>query len=248
MSALVLKLIAMASMLIDHIGCSLRVAGILQYGDDLYKTLRFIGRLAFPIYGFLLVQGAIHTKSKWKYLLRLVILAVISEVPFDLAIFGTWHTPLHQNVFLTLSLGLLTVYGIQFGSRMENKIAGWGIAGYIAVICALAAELLHTDYRAGGVLMITVMGLEAAELPCLREIVTAKQIQLVTFTLGVVAVTLLSHSRSSEIAALLGLVFILEYNWKKGYSSKLVQYGCYLYYPVHLLILGLLFVAPRIGF
>ena len=245
MSSLILKLIAMVSMLVDHTACALKVSGMLPYGG-LYQALRYIGRLAFPIYGFLLVQGAIHTKSKWKYLLRLAILAVLSEVPFDLTIFGTWYTPLHQNVFLTLFLGLLSVYAIQYGSRMENRIAGWGLAGLIAILCAVTAEFLHTDYAAGGVFMIAAMGLEAAELPRLRKRVTAKQIQMCTFTMGVLAVALISSSGSSEFAALADLVFILEYNWKKGYSGRLVQYGCYLFYPAHLLLLGLMFVAPRL--
>ena len=106
MSSLILKLIAMVSMLVDHTACALKVSGILPYGG-LYQALRYIGRLAFPIYGFLLVQGAIHTKSKWKYLLRLAILAVLSEVPFDLAFYGKIFYWQHQNVFFTLLIGMV---------------------------------------------------------------------------------------------------------------------------------------------
>ncbi len=243
MSALVLKLIAMATMLVDHTACALHVAGILSYGT-LYTILRGIGRLAFPIFGFQLVQGAIHTRSKWKYLLRLAILAVLSEVPFDLTIFGTGMTIYAQNVFFTLFLGLLAVYGIMYGSRMRNKLIGWGFAVFSVIVCTAAAELLHTDYGDAGVLMISAMGLAAADLPRIREIVTEKQIRLATFTLGVLMVTWLSST--SEALAFLDLIFIYEYNGQKGYSSKLLQYGCYLYYPAHLLILGILFVIPQI--
>ncbi|NLC03985.1 MAG: TraX protein, partial [Tissierellia bacterium] len=96
MSILILKIIALISMVIDHYGA------IFQSGIDIY---RIIGRLAFPIYAFLLVEGYTHTRDVKKYGRRLLIFALVSELPFDLAFYGKLSFT-HQNIFFTLFIGL----------------------------------------------------------------------------------------------------------------------------------------------
>lgn len=116
-----LKLIAVITMLIDHFGATVMSQAILKlpavkadadlYHNMLilYRLIRYIGRVAFPIYCFLLVEGFIHTHSKLKYLLRLGIFVLISEIPFDYAIYNHWFYPDKQNVFFTLFFGMLVM-------------------------------------------------------------------------------------------------------------------------------------------
>ena len=125
-SGTALKTIACITMLVDHIGASCIEAGILTPGLDagtlsqdtlsaypLYRldmVLRFTGRLAFPLFCFLLVEGFVHTHNVKGYLGRLVLFGLLSEVPFDLAFFRTPFDPSAQNVYWTLALAANTDY------------------------------------------------------------------------------------------------------------------------------------------
>ena len=125
-SGTALKTIACITMLVDHIGASCIEAGILTPGLDagtlsqdtlsaypLYRldmVLRFTGRLAFPLFCFLLVEGFVHTHNVKGYLGRLVLFGLLSEVPFDLAFFRTPFDPSAQNVYWTLALAACTDY------------------------------------------------------------------------------------------------------------------------------------------
>ena len=124
-----LKMIAIVTMLIDHIGAVL---------FPQTELLRIIGRIAFPIFAFTLVEGFFHTKDVKKYLMRLGILALISEIPFA---FG------HQNVFFTLFLGILMLYFIVNTPRNFRRVLC--VLGMI-----LLADYLRTDYGSWGMLMI----------------------------------------------------------------------------------------------
>ena len=115
-----LKMIAIVTMLIDHIGAAvlarlLMVNGLgeldqtnadaimqwLSANGALYWTytiMRMIGRVAFPIFCFLLVEGFLHTHDVKKYAMRLGLFALLSEIPFDLMYGGTWFYPVHQNL------------------------------------------------------------------------------------------------------------------------------------------------------
>lgn len=134
LSGTALKTIACITMLVDHIGASCIEAGILTPGLDigtlsrdtlsaypLYRldmVLRFTGRLAFPIFCFLLVEGFVYTHNVKGYLGRLVLFGLLSEVPFDLAFFRTPFALDHQNVYWTLALGVLAMAGLKhFESR-----------------------------------------------------------------------------------------------------------------------------------
>lgn len=209
-----LKLIACVSMLIDHIGASL-VPGM---------WLREIGRIAFPIYCFLLAEGAHYTKDWKKYGLRLAIGALLSEIPFDLLLFGklTWA---HQSVMVTLLLGYAALAAMELFSRPAAR-------GLAILACYLLAEALHTDYHGAGVLMIVLFGLTRG-----RD--NALPLQLV----GMLAVTLLMNSITVpifgmdlpvELLAVLALIPISLYSGKKLTYSKTVQWAFYLFYPVHL--------------
>ena len=111
-----LKIIAVITMLIDHIGAILLEPYIMSQptippallGVDM--ILRFIGRVAFPIFIFLLIEGFVHTHDRKKYGIHLFIFALLSEIPFNMALNGTWRAPFYQNVIFTLLLGYFAIW------------------------------------------------------------------------------------------------------------------------------------------
>ena len=198
-----LKWIAMISMLIDHTGMVL---------FPQYRILRIIGRLAFPIYCFLLVEGAVHTSDMRKYLGRLFLFALISEIPYDLACSGQLWDFSSQNVFFTLFLGLSAIFVLQ---SQLNKAYG----AVLVVALILAAQYIHTDYGGFGVFVILLFYVFRERL----FLKTAAFIVLDLFFYG-----------GMQSYAVVSLIPILCYNGKRGPGMK---YLFYLFYPVHLLVL-----------
>ena len=174
-----MKMIAIVSMLIDHIGASSLLA-VIEQDPANYKTngtmnataivmvyfaLRWIGRLSFPIFIFILIEGYTHTKNRWMYLLRLFLFAFISEVPFDLALnikadrirSGQFLEFTYQNVFFTLVIGFLVIIAIDTfwhtGYELQMRLSLCVIS--IGAGCALA-WIMKTDYDAWGVASIAL--------------------------------------------------------------------------------------------
>lgn len=222
----VLKWIAVISMFIDHCTAVLVegswAVGIRAVPYRSYLFLRGVGRLAFPIYCFLLAEGLLHTRDVKKYLLRLMAFALISEVPFDLAFRQTFFTLSYQNVFFTLSFGLLglTIWRL-LTEKKDFRAAWWRQLLGLACIAAMAvaAEYCNTDYGWYGVAVISTMYL-LRSLPALRD--------LGSFTFLYLASPL-------EMAALPDLALFHFYNGQRGRQSK---YFFYIFYPVHLLLLA----------
>lgn len=216
-----LKFLACAIMLLDHIGATL-----IPWG-----TLRIIGRLAFPIFCFLLAEGAHYTRNPRNYLLRLGIGAVLSELPFDLALFGSWSWQ-HQSVMITLLLGAMALLAMKQMTRPLLKIL-------VLLLFAFLADFMNTDYGGAGVLIIALFGLT-------RERKYGWLVQLLGMYLicrwiipgGVV--WFIDRYVFIEIFAILALIPIWLYSGKKSTSSRAVQWAFYLFYPVHLWILYLI--------
>lgn len=206
LSGFALKWIAMISMLIDHTGAVL---------FPQYIQMRMIGRLAFPIYCFLLVEGAVHTSDIRKYEIRLLLFALVSELPFDLA-FYTRVDFRHQNVFFTLFLGLVVVE--QYQKRRQK------LSSFLIFIAAMVlSEVMHTDYSAAGIVFIVLFYL-------LYQYKTGKQAVFVV-------ANFLMYGTSVQAYAGLAALPMLLYNGKRGPSMK---YFFYVFYPLHLLILWLI--------
>lgn len=214
-----LKMIAIVTMLVDHVGAMIIERGIPQMSglseDTLLMwwyidiVLRAIGRIAFPIFCYLIVEGFLYTKNVKKYALRLLAFCFISEVPFDLALFGTWFYPGYQNVYFTLLIGLLALMGLR---RYQGTL--WKQILIVAGTCA-AAVFLRTDYGAFGVFLIILIYL-------FRE---NKRQQTILGCLSV----------CWEITAPLAFIPIRMYNGSRGKWN--LKYIFYAFYPVHILVL-----------
>ena len=220
-----LKIIACVTMLLDHIGAVL-VPTAGNY--SLYYALRIIGRIAFPIYCFLLAEGVAHTKNPIKYGLRLFIGILLAEIPFDLALLGrfSWE---YQSVMVTLFLG--------FGMALiMHKLDRTKLVPVIAF--AFLAELFQTDYGAWGIFMIAlfVMTRERKDRNNLQMI----GMLIICWFMNSAAIRIFGIRVPIELFAMLALIPIFLYTGKKSTVSKTVQIVFYLFYPVHLLVLYLI--------
>ena len=211
-----LKIIAVITMLIDHIGAILLEPYIMSQptippallGVDM--ILRFIGRVAFPIFIFLLIEGFVHTHDRKKYGIHLFIFALLSEIPFNVALNGTWRAPFYQNVIFTLLLGYFAIWIYERYSMNWKTVVG-------VILCIVLGAVLKTDYGAFGVLAIFLLYYTKKR---------NKHFYLVGVLLFI-----------WEITAPLAFLIIRQYNGKRGLKLK---YFFYFFYPVHLLILGLI--------
>ncbi len=223
LSGSTLKLIALISMLIDHAAVAILYYGLLYPNRPisvgsrlyqlylLYQIMRKIGRIAFPIFCFLLVEGFLYTSNRKKYALRLFLFCLISEIPFDLALRQSFFEFTHQNVFFTLFIGFIVLWGLEY---FQNK-------PYLQALTVAAgmglAWLLKTDYDYKGIVLIVVLYL---------------------FHLTPALMTLSGCvSLLWEAPAMLAFIPINLYNHKRGFSAK---YFFYLFYPGHLFILWLI--------
>ena len=222
LSGTALKRIACLSMLVDHLGASLLENGLFRCSAidprlvGLDQLLRLVGRLAFPIYCFLLVEGFLHTHDLKKYALRMLGFALISEWPFDWAFFSGVYWG-HQNVYFTL-LGLLAMKALDTYQTPERKPALKGILG--AAACFLAAALLHCDYDVLGLALILALYMT-------RKDKRAQCIAGAVFSLF-------------EPVAPLAFGLVWFYSGERGGSSKLEQWAFYWFYPAHIFVLGIL--------
>ena len=216
-----LKLIAIITMTIDHIG--------VVFGTPFYNLLRAVGRLSFPIFAFLLTEGYVHTKSFSKYFLRLLVLAVISEIIYDYVFFGSFIYRGANNIFFTLALGLLTLFLLDKSKSLikryfKDKVDLFIILPItyllIIVIMGLMGEFLNFSYGMLGILVISFFYLFKTNFP-----LVVISVSLSTLILG----------EGVQYFSLFSLILIYFYNQKLGKKSKLFFY---LYYPLHILVLG----------
>ncbi|TCK97766.1 TraX protein [Natranaerovirga hydrolytica] len=216
MSSTTLKYIAILSMFIDHIGAIL-FPEIIGF--------RIIGRLAFPIFAFLLTEGFIHTKNIKRYTLRLVFFAIISEIPFNMAFYNRLFYMGHLNIFFTLLLGLVSL--ILFEKYKDKKNLVGSLCVYMVMIIGL---LLNVDYSIYGVLMIFVFYYFRYEYKKIVIYIGAINtiIALSSFSINMNLQSLI------QLFAIVSLAVIALYNGQKG---KQIQYFFYIFYPLHLMIL-----------
>lgn len=249
-----LKMIAVVTMLIDHTAATILERILLQmqeagtemsttYGmlSIVYFVMRLIGRMAFPIYCFLLVEGFHYTRNRAKYALRLFVFALISEVPFDMAFNQSFCSMSYNNVFLTLLIGLLTIWGIHesmaripIEQDTGARRMGLGLLRTMVIVVILLAgsglaQWLNTDYGACGIIAIFIMYMLYRN-------------PMLGFGTMVLELGLLGGIM--EWAAFLMLIPMHFYNGTRG---KQIKYFFYAFYPVHLLVLSLICYAMGLG-
>ena len=218
LNSLHLKLLAMVTMLIDHMGFTLFPYAL---------WMRCVGRLAFPIFCFLVAEGCAHTHDKKRYAARLLVFAVLSEPAFDL-MHGVWFTMDYQNVLWTLLLGALVCWAMDWA---KTKPEMWQRLPADAAIAAgfILGQWGNTDYGGWGVLLVLLFYLT-------REVRGKWAIQLV----GMFLFCWFCTPWRTELLAMPALLPIFLYNGERGLSNRAVQYGFYAFYPVHILILSVL--------
>ena len=229
-----LHLIAMFTMLCDHLW------GTIVPGND---WLTCIGRISFPIFAFMIVEGYFHTKNLKKYVLRLFIFALISEIPFNLAVGSRLFYPIHQNVLWSflISIGLIH---LNEKAKKSNKTTRRVLIGLFSIIIGYIIGIISmVDYFHGGILTVLVFYFfrdkkwwcYLVQFICLWYINTeilggfGYEIQIGANT----------YFFLRQSLALLALIPIWLYKGEQGYHSKTLQLIYYAFYPVHLLILGL---------
>ena len=227
-----LRVIAVILMLSDHIW-----ATYMSFGD----WMTYIGRMAFPIFAFQIAEGYVHTSNFKKYALRLLGFAVVTEIPFNLFYSSRFFNPFHQNVLFTLLLGLLAIYVIDnLKKNRTKKNIGLSIL-WLALICA-ASVIGFVDYGFLGMLMVIMFYLlRNFPFAWLLQLVGMILINIVFFEGQVIPVEILGKAFEIPIQgfAVFSLIPIWLYGGRKGKSSKVMQYGFYAFYPVHMLILYL---------
>ncbi len=240
MSALNLRLIASICMLLDHIGYCLHI-----------DFLRYIGRLAFPIYVFLMVNGFFHTKSPLRYAGRLALFALLSQIPFSLFCTNTISYP-KLNVIVTLLLGLLVIWTgeILMNHRYSRYIS---LLPALIVSCLCYLGLIQGDYGSKGILLAVVFWVFRGKpmwiiVGAFLSIWHGSLLNLIFDLLKGTAPTMPSQWDMTQTFSLLSLPLIFLYNNEPGplpqkpIAKRVVQFSFYAFYPLHMLILWLLFI------
>ena len=230
LNALQLKILAMIFMVMDHAWATLPVKG---------DWLTCVGRMTFPIFAFLIAEGYAHTRDPKAYLRRMLVWAVITEIPFNFITVGGFFNPLHQNVLFTFSLSLYIL------GHMEKARARGGALALVSVVAWLGIGyvlgfLTFVDYFGYGVVITLMFWLFRGNR--LAQFLMLTVINVFVMEGQVYPVTLLGMEFSvpQQTFALLALIPIWLYNGERGPDNKLIRRLCYAFYPAHMVVLVLL--------
>lgn len=232
LSSEALHALAMGLMLCDHMWAMLFPAA---------EWMTCVGRMAFPIFSFLAAEGYTRTHNVRRYMLRILIAAVVSEIPFNLMYSGSVVYPYHQNVLWTLLLGLTLLYFIDRTRERLKGAAGTAVCALLVVLGFLLGIAALLDYGGAGVLTVLMFrffpcrGVKnlLCQLACMYVLnVTILggyyyEIPLFGFTLELV----------QQGFAILALIPIWLYSGRRNTNDRFFKYFCYAFYPAHMLIL-----------
>lgn len=244
LSSLTLRHLAMFIMVIDHIG-------LVFFPDQL--IWRYIGRLAFPIFAFLVVEGYLHTKNFVYYLCRLLVFALLTDLPYYFMTNGRWLYQPFKNVIWTFLIGLITIWLID-KSKRHFPLLLYIITSLIIFACACwLANFWETDYHDWGIM--TLAGFYVFRGKLLQHRLAQTLVFLVVNCIlpNLVLFQLVNFDNfelywehygirlfSPQMFAVLALPIIWTYNGQLGYHTRFSQIINYLFYPLHMLIIGLI--------
>lgn len=226
MTSSLLKWIALLTMLIDHIGAIF---------FPQHEIFRIIGRISFPIFAFLLVQGFTHTRSRNAYLIRLLVFALIAEIPFDLCFSGVYYNFYSQSIMFELLIGFMALV---FAEKARKK----PLYFFIVALLAFFSELIYASYGAYGIVLITFLYLlrryRGADILALLGITylfygfTSWGFSIVGYNYSILTLN------SVQLYACFSAVLLVFYNGKRG--GKSYKWLFYIFYPVHLFAIHLI--------
>lgn len=215
-----MKTIAVICMLIDHIG-------FLFFPEQM--LWRLIGRLAMPIFAYGIARGAIYTRSMKDYIRKILMFALISQIPFwwmEKMAYGTSFLSLHFNIGFTFLVALNIISLLQEAEH-ENKPLTLGKILILAILL-ISADLLHLDYGSYGILVV---------LLCYKGIKGQQSMWILCF--GYTVLTYLNYLSSGpmfllqEVGVLaFGIIIMLQ-----DISEKKMGRLFYIFYPVHMIVL-----------
>ena len=228
-----LHIMAMVFMLFDHLW------GTIVQGND---WMTCIGRLTFPIFAFLTVEGYFHTKNLKKYVSRLLLFAVISEIPFNLAMGSSIFFPIHQNVLWSFLISIGLIHWNEKGK--EKHIVRRILVGFASVcIGYIVGIITFIDYYNAGILMVlTFYFFRGKKWSWLGQLICLWYVNFEMLGGFSYEVELFgqTHFIARQGFALLALIPIWLYRGKQGPYNKTIQRIYYGFYPAHLLILSML--------
>jgi hypothetical protein len=203
-------------MTIDHIGFFLM---------DNYIPFRIIGRIAFPLFAFMVSEGVVYTKNKLKYFLRILILGVVCQIIYT-AFVGTFYL----NILITLCLSILIIYSIDFYKRSNKKFS-------LLLPIAIILTIVLSDYILANIIKPAgyhlEYGMAGVLLPVLIYIFKSHKQKLFATLFGLILLSL--SLNSLQFWCLLALIPLTLYNQKAG--KYRLKWLFYLYYPLHLAVI-----------
>lgn len=219
LSSFALRLIALACMCIDHIGLAL-------FPSE--GAFRCVGRLAFPLYCFLLAQGFIHTHDLRAYARRLLLLALVSEIPFDLLIFGRLSCAVEQNVLFSLLIGLCALHA---ADRYRGKPLAAAFSAALLCMGAMAARVSYGWLPVALCLCAYYAGGKKLKLALSFALV------LLVYSLSLHLSGVAQSWVLVSLCALLSILPLLLYNGRRGWRFPLLTAAFYAAYPLHIVCL-----------
>ena len=233
LSAFSLRLLAMVLMPLDHMWAT------VIPGND---WMTWLGRLAFPIFAFLLAEGYRHTSDFKKYLKRMALFAVISEIPFNLMAYGMPLFPFHQNVLWTFCIALICMNALERLKVKGKPWLTWVLSPLVVFAGYLAGLILMVDYGGWGVIMVLVFYfLPGKSWP--QRIAQLVLLYCINWRwMGGTVLPIGNFELPVQGFAVLALPFIWLYRGRQGLHTPLAKRLGYWFYPVHCLILGLLYL------
>lgn len=230
LNALQLKILAMIFMVMDHAWATLPIQG---------EWLTCVGRLAFPIFAFQIAEGYVHTRDAKAYRRRLLLWAIITEIPFNFMTAGGFINPFHQNVLFTFCLALFVMERVD-RTRGRSGLLGWVLAAGWLLVGYVLGFVTFLDYYGYGVLICVMFFL------CRNSKLAQFAFMLflnVFWMKGLgYPVTLLGMEMfiPQQAFAMLSLILIWLYNGEQGPYNKTIRRACYAFYPGHIAVLAVL--------
>ncbi len=234
-SSFTLHIIAMAAMLFDHMWATV-IPG--------QQWMTQFGRIAFPIFAFMIAEGYHYTKDFKKYALRMLIFALISEVPYNLMTESTAFNPFGQNVMWTFLIALLCMRGADKIKDKFKLVPAVILTGLLVFACYIFGKFTFVDYYGEGVLMVLVFHFFRGDRRYYKIVQAVGIIYINMFMLKGLVYPVEFFGYEFELQhqalAVLSLPIIFLYKGRQGLHNKVTKFIFYAFYPAHMLILALL--------